>query len=191
MAENIMEHKRQLTEAELKYRNRGIDYSLETVKKRFWSKVAITANPDRCWTWTAFKTSFGYGYFHPEYKKQMTAHRYSYLLNVGEIHKGFVVMHMCDNPSCVNPRHLKVGTHADNSADMVAKGRQANGLRSGRYTKPEKTVRGEDCHLSKLTESDVIEIRKRKKSYRKMAVDYGVHKDTILHILMRRTWKHI
>lgn len=79
-----------------------------------------------CWVWTGGKTIAGYGscYMNGEYEK---AHRVSYRLNKGPIPEDMIVMHTCDNPSCVNPVHLKIGTQKDNMQDMIKKGRRRLG----------------------------------------------------------------
>ena len=89
---------------------------------RFWSKVdkqgPIHPVCGQCWIWIAGKYSTGYGQ-HGNYR----AHRYSWNLYYGEIPVGVFVLHRCDNPACVNPKHLFLGTHQDNMDDMNAKGR--------------------------------------------------------------------
>ena len=89
-----------------------------------------------------------------------------------------VVLHSCDNPSCVNPEHLSIGTDADNSADMVAKNRQAKGM---------------DCGNSKLTEDDVRLIRFLKScmSSRQVADRYNISKTNVLDIWNNKIWRHI
>jgi hypothetical protein len=86
--------------------------------ERFWNKVEKT---DDCWNWQGGKDRDGYGHIRVE-GKLWQAHRYSTLLD-GRDPIGKVVMHRCDNPSCVNPNHLSLGTQADNVYDMVAKRR--------------------------------------------------------------------
>lgn len=92
--------------------------------------------------------------------------------------KGEVVLHRCDNPSCVNPEHLYIGSHQDNSNDMVAKNRQA---------------KGEDCGNSKLTTDLVFNIRtyQGKLSSRKVAVLFNISKTNVLDIWKRKIWKHV
>lgn len=90
--------------------------------ERFWSKVEKT---DGCWLWTAYLDERGYGTF--GYKgKVHYAHRVSYELTKGPIPIGLHILHSCDNPACVNPAHLRTGTHTDNMRDKVERGRDHN-----------------------------------------------------------------
>lgn len=97
---------------------------MQTLEERFWEKVNRGTGDD-CWEWQAGKTTAGYGQI-GSCGRKLYAHRVSYELHKGPIPEGMVVMHSCDNPGCVNPAHLSVGTLADNNADMTAKGRHAN-----------------------------------------------------------------
>ena len=92
--------------------------------KRFWDKVKI-AGPDECWEWKAGKNTSGYGWFSFN-GTQITSNRMVWLLINGEIPNGMCVCHKCDNPSCVNPDHLFLGTHLDNMKDKSIKGRHNN-----------------------------------------------------------------
>jgi len=90
----------------------------------FLQKIEKT---DDCWIWTAAKTPAGYGHFRTEnYVAKKYAHRISYKLFVGKIPEGFCVLHKCDNPTCVKPDHLFLGTYKDNADDKSAKGRHHN-----------------------------------------------------------------
>jgi hypothetical protein len=89
---------------------------------RFWDKVIILGEND-CWNWCAFKNKRGYGKYYLDGKK-VYAHRYSYIMHHGDIPEGLCILHKCDNPSCVNPNHLFLGTHKDNTQDMISKGRK-------------------------------------------------------------------
>ena len=147
---------------------------LPTTEERFWSKVEKTGG---CWEWTGGRIH-GYGAFAVK-RKPIRAHRYSYELHNGKVPKSLLVCHTCDVPSCVNPEHLFVGTHADNSADMVSKERQAH-------------QRGELHPSSKLTDEDVLEIRSAAGFYqRELAKKYGISRSHISMILHRKRWAHI
>src|SRR5689334_17638258 len=102
----------------------------EDVLKRFWVKVEKRRN-DECWPWLGAITHDGYGRFGFS-RNQVMAHRMSFRVNVGEIPRGLCVCHHCDNPICVNPDHLWLGTNWDNQLDMIAKGRNAKGDKNGR-----------------------------------------------------------
>lgn len=152
---------------------------------RFWNKVKKTED---CWLWTRTKNAEGYGHFKFN-GKTAKAHRISYMLTFGEIPNGLIVCHKCDNPSCVNPDHLFVGTNKDNSLDCASKKRCYMG---GKPPKPEP---GEKNPNSILNESDVLEIRRefcgRHGQKTLFAKKYGVDLATIRHVLIRKTWKHI
>ena len=97
----------------------------EPVETRFWKKVRKT---ETCWIWIAGVNAKGYGTMKPEGEYiPMLAHRFSWTLHCGEIPGGLCVLHKCDNPSCVRPDHLFLGTRADNNIDMHAKGRGGAG----------------------------------------------------------------
>jgi hypothetical protein len=87
----------------------------------FWKRVDKTTNPKGCWEWTGNTDIDGYGTFNCNHKKWL-AHRFSMLI-AGQDPEGWIVMHSCDNPPCVNPEHLSLGTPADNTQDMLSKGR--------------------------------------------------------------------
>ena len=116
-------------------------------KEKFFKKIISILNSD-CITIKGYKDSLGYVQFQFRYngiKKNISAHRASYMLNFNkEINKNDVIMHKCDNPSCVNPMHLKKGTHNDNVQDRVKKGRSATGRSNGRY------VHGKYCKTVNL-----------------------------------------
>jgi hypothetical protein len=87
---------------------------------RFWDFVEKTSE---CWIWTGGNTPRGYGIFCPTGSKKMYSHRFSYELHIGRIPNGMFVCHACDNPACIRPDHLFLGTARDNTMDMVTKGR--------------------------------------------------------------------
>ena len=99
---------------------------------RFWGKVKKRSSG--CWEWQAGRDGSGYGLFwHPERKKNVGAHRVAYELANGVPPGNMFVLHSCDNPLCVNPDHLSLGTLQDNVDDMVAKNRQAKGSRNKQF----------------------------------------------------------
>jgi hypothetical protein len=90
------------------------------VTARFWAKVDKSGE---CWLSTGARRGDGYGAFQVESKRQIGAHRFSYILHHGDIAEGTIVMHSCDVPICVNPAHLSLGTPSENTRDAVRKGR--------------------------------------------------------------------
>jgi HNH endonuclease len=106
-----------------------------TTLERFLNKIDKTTNPNGCWEWTASKTKAGYGIYQwsKNGQKQYFAHRYSIEHLSGLDPTGMYVCHTCDNPGCVNPAHLFLGTAKDNMDDKVAKGRQRQN--------PKKTIK--------------------------------------------------
>lgn len=98
----------------------------ETVAQRFWRQIEKS---DGCWNWAGLRNKFGYGRLTSSGKgaRDLVAHRVSWEFHHGQIPNDLCVLHKCDNPPCVNPDHLFLGTKADNNADKVAKDRQARG----------------------------------------------------------------
>lgn len=90
--------------------------------RRFWPKVRI-AGPDDCWEWQGALAPTGYGNFGVHAKRHLSAHKAAFLLAVGPVPEGRVLMHSCDNRRCCNPAHLSVGTYRDNTQDGIRKGR--------------------------------------------------------------------
>jgi len=147
--------------------------------KRFDAKVAFTKDPWECWEWTGSKSKKGYDYFTYQ-KRSHAAHRIAWLLfTKRRLSPDIVIMHLCDNPSCVNPCHLKEGNNTLNNKDRDEKGRGA---------------RGEKCGRSKLKAKDVKEIRalrKDGKKLRELSQIFKVSTHTISYICLGRIWKEI
>lgn len=102
----------------------------QTDEERFWSKVQKT---DGCWVWKGATNGHRYGRVHrrDDHNRTVMAHRMSWELHVGPIPDGLLVLHRCDNPPCVNPSHLFLGTVLDNNADKHRKQRDARGEKHG------------------------------------------------------------
>jgi hypothetical protein len=144
-----------------------------SVAEAFWLYVS-PGTVSECWLWQG--TTSPYGQVSVRGTKYL-AHRIAYEMFVGKIPDGYHVCHTCDNPRCVNPAHLFIGTIADNTADKTRKGRAAKGSGHGN---------------AKLTESQIVEIRRLhpQVSSRKLAKMFGVCKTTILDIVNNRKWLH-
>lgn len=128
-----------------------------------------------CWLWLKGSARYGELWINGQHKK---AHRVAYMLFVGAIPDGLCVCHHCDNPVCINPKHLFLGTHADNSHDRDAKGRRVNPC-------------GEAHGKSKLTEENIRDIRRRilaGDTHLEIGQDLGVHKGTVTNIHLGNTW---
>ena len=155
-------------------------YSGMSAKDRFWQKVHAPSE-DECWEWLGAKHhQWKYGNFFYEGSIQ-AAHRVSWKIHYGEIPDGLVVCHKCDNPPCVNPRHLFLGTIFDNNADRQKKGRSARNL-------------GRKNGRAKLSQEQVVEIRESRRqgvSGAELGRIYGVSKETIYHICSGMIWAHV
>lgn len=157
--------------------NSSIGVQRVSLKKRFWSKVQKSGG---CWLWLGALDGKGYGYLAgTRGLPAVKAHRVSYEWHSGEpIPPGIFVCHVCDNPPCVNPEHLFLGTNADNMRDMVSKGRQA-------------------CHEGalnpnvKLTEQQLdvmLELRRGGMVQTEIASRFGVSQSAVSAILSGRAW---
>jgi hypothetical protein len=156
-----------------------------SLEDRFWHYVAKSKG---CWLWTGTCDKNGYGRLMID-ANPLLAHRLSWNIHYGDIpptdsryKKGESkhVLHHCDNPTCVNPEHLYLGTPQDNTNDMWNRGR----------AKPGHLV-GEKHGMAKLTEAQVREIRQGNETYRVLAKRFGVSATTIADVRHRHIWKHI
>lgn len=142
--------------------------------ERFWAK-ADKRGPDECWEWVGRALKHGYGTFSVGGRagSMESASRFSYRVHNGEIPEGAMVRHRCDNPPCVNPSHLILGSHDDNMRDMAERERSGT---------------------TRLTAGDVIAIRKcldAGESKKSLADRFGVVPGTIWFIATGKTWKHV
>lgn len=154
----------------------GTNY-LNTNKNKFYKNVLVPELKDGCMEWNGSKRN-GYGRVIIN-KKTISSHRFSYELYIGKIPDGLCVLHMCDNPSCIRPDHLFVGTYGDNNRDRANKGRTfiASGQKNGN---------------SKLTNYQVKEIKKKIKigySCDDLSILYDVSIDTIFKIKSKQYWE--
>jgi len=145
--------------------------------RRFYTHVSVSKK-NECWEWLG-STSKGYGRFGFN-GKMMQANRFAFWIATGHYPGDLCVCHSCDNPACVNPAHLFLGTMKDNMEDAVKKGRTAVGVMNGK---------------AKLTEDEVQEIRARYEAagftQKQLARRYGVTQQCIHFILRHESWRHI
>ena len=154
----------------------------------FWDHVA---KGDGCWEWTGSRRA-GYGRAIVN-QKSVRAHRRAWVLTNGPIPDGLFVLHKCDNPPCVRPDHLFLGTQLDNRRDAVAKGRQASGANHASHLHPELR-QGTNNGNAKLTEEIVREIRlmeMMRGDLSRMARRYSVSKTVIWKAYRGKSWRHI
>ena len=153
----------------------------QSAKDRFTKKVKLPENPADCWEWTGTTNPDGYGQIGVNGRYEL-AHRVSWTLFNHEDPGDLFVLHSCDNPKCVNPLHLFLGTQQDNMKDRDRKGRH-------------KAVYGEDHPIAKLTEEKVRWIRKlyadRYGTQREIATLFGVSRPLVGFIVRREAWKHV
>ncbi len=154
----------------------------------FWAK---TRDEDGCKVWTGARYRDGYGQVHLQSKphKCAKAHRVAWQLANGPIPDGLHVLHRCDNPPCINPEHLFLGTQQDNNRDRDAKGRVASGSRSGARRHPAAFRRPR-----KLTDGDVVAMRQRYAEGERLADlsrAYGVAISHVFNVVNRKVWRHV
>ncbi|MCX5786077.1 MAG: HNH endonuclease [Elusimicrobia bacterium] len=179
-----------------------------SAEQRFWTHVQKGPG---CWEWQAGRKlgKHRYGKFKMN-RKTIGAHRVAWEFEKGPVPEGLCVLHHCDNPPCVRPDHLWIGTNLDNIKDRDAKNRQAKGASNGSRLYPERLLRGErhpnrlhperlsrgsSHYNAKLTEEQVREIRRLHATgqygYHSLAVKFGMGSTPIASIVNRKSWKHI
>lgn len=152
-------------------------------KIRFWKKVDKKGK-DECWNWKgAIINKSGYGRFDSnKFGVIVYAHRYSYELVNGKLSKGMCALHKCDNPGCVNPNHLFVGTMKDNTQDCIKKGRHISTF-------------GENNPISKLNNKEVLKIvclyKSNRYTVKELGRMFGVTRFNIYAILNGKIWNRI
>lgn len=148
---------------------------------RFWSKVDKLHDPDGCWLWQASRQGMGHGLFRVN-KRLTKAHRFSALLAgaIENLYQDINVLHSCDTPPCVNPKHLFTGTRADNNFDRDLKGRHV-------------PLKGEDHGMAVMSWTTVNALRKEFKhgsvTQKALALKYGIAPCTVNAIIKNRLWK--
>lgn len=156
----------------------GGRYSADVIA-RFWSK-ARKGEADGCWPWTSNLFTGGYGAFAPGDGSRGYAHRFAYEISIGEIPAKTCVCHRCDNPGCVNPAHLFLGSHAENMADKARKGR---------------APRGTQHWSAVLDDQKVLDIRQKYStgqfSQEGLGALFGVSKTTINKVVNALNWTHL
>lgn len=153
-------------------------------ESRFWAKVNKTQG---CWLWTAGRSRQGYGQFSVTRTQPIPAHRYAWMLLYGPIQEGIFVCHHCDNPTCVRPSHLFLGSPLDNMRDKINKGRRGDSA-------PKNPRNGINHHNAKLNTEGVLRIRRLSKQgipQREIAMQLNVSQRTVLNVIHGRIWAHV
>lgn len=166
-----------------KFKNPPTGRPRTPIADRFWTHVAKT---DSCWLWLGWKDEHGYGWIRGEEGrsgKVLRAHRVAWELANGAIPEGQYVCHHCDNPSCVRPDHLFIGTHLENMRDCVRKGRY-----NGAGVHPE--WRRGNCKLDERQVGAIRSAYANGRSIGELGKMFGVHRSTIGFVVHRKTWRH-
>lgn len=156
-------------------RSCGRKMARRAMSEVFWDFVSIRTK-EECWPWIGAINVDGYG---RRGNPSIYAHRYSWEFHNGRtLTAGECVLHSCDNPTCVNPAHLSVGTKADNNRDRASKGRG-------------RDQRGERHNMVKLTPAHVIEIRQAEGSQTNIGEQYGISQGHVSAIKRGASWAHL
>lgn len=165
----------------------------ESIETRFWRHVVRCDSG--CWEWSGYLNASGYGCLFDKHQgktRAVRAHRVSWEIHNGRSPGDLFVCHRCDNPKCVNPDHLFLGTCAENTRDAVMKGRFPS-TEKKRLTALACVAKGEEHCCAILSEDAVREIRSNRGAvtYREMAKLYGVSVPTVYDVVHNRTWRHV
>lgn len=151
----------------------------KNIQERFWKYTEIKKSND-CWVWTGARHSAGYGLLQLKGKKTRRAHRISYAihnnLNLEDM-PIFMVLHNCDNPSCVNPKHLRLGTHQDNTNDRKKRGRYKTGEKHAKVK------------LTLVQVKIIKDLPREKINVTRLAKKYGVTTGAIYGIWNGQSWR--
>jgi len=165
---------------------------VRTLEQKFWERIdksgpvpKHTPGLGPCWVWIAGKDSFGYGRVNIGGRKERPrgAHVVSWVIAHGGAWPALCVLHKCDNPACVNPDHLFLGTRLDNNNDKIAKGRNGFAIQLGE-------IHG----MAKITESDVREMRRLRSLgmlQRHIGDRFGITQTNVSLIVRKKTWSHV
>lgn len=151
----------------------------KTVEERFAEKQDRSGGPAACWPWLGFRNARGYGTFKIRSYRVEKAHRVAWeIANGRPIPDGMIARHLCHEPSCTNPRHVALGSTADNSRDMVEAGRSCRGERNGR---------------ARMTEAQALEVlaRKRRRETTQAIADAMGLTVWSVQCVGRRSWRHL
>lgn len=178
-------------------------------RRDFWSRVLKVGNGAGCWEWIGKRRKIkrgdgsivdGYGIYSytdlsVDPNPVVGAHRVAWTKTYGLIPSGMSVLHRCDNPPCCRPDHLFLGTLPDNMKDKVSKGRQSRGPRHAAATRRGGgSPSGSSHRLAKITEADVIEIRRMYASgslQQAIGLRFGITQRSVSNIIRRKTWRHV
>ena len=144
-------------------------------REKFMARVDVRGD-DECWPWKGMTTDDGYGRF-TQYSHRYLAHRVSYELHSGPCPRTLCILHSCDNPACVNPKHLRLGTHQENMRERDEKGRQARGVRNGR------------AKLSVLSARACAALYEKGWTLQAIGDLFCVHPNTVRDIIKGNHWK--
>lgn len=150
-------------------------YGRRPAEERFWAKVRKT---DGCWLWTGTRNKQGRGSLYAEIPGErgprVVASRYSWFLHNGSIPNGLLVLHKCDNPPCVRPDHLELGTYSKNSIDAYARG----------LSKPRRLFGESNPHatLTNAERSEILSLRRAGGSVTVIARKFGINRNTVYKI---------
>lgn len=152
------------------------------MEELFWLRAGARP-PEGCWLWQGTRGVRGYGVMWRQ-NQAFKAHRISWAIHHGEIPHGNLVLHRCDVTSCIHPEHLFLGTNADNTHDMISKGRARLTI----------SARGQEHGFARLVEDEVREIRRRAalgEPHAALSREFGIGQSSISRIVSRKRWSHV